>query len=328
MLTKNLTKKSSHIKINRTKELALRLGIPLKTLEDVAQHIQSHSQPFQKKVGHKIRTLYTTSASLAHIHKRIEQEILDKFDFPTEFKGGIKGRSLLDNAKVHSHKINTASIDIKNFFPSVKPGRIYKAFYSLGCAPKVANLLTTFVSVDGHLPQGFATSPKVAYLVLIGANKRIKNFLVKYGVAVSFWIDDINISGSYPVKKLLPAIKKIVSQEDFIAHKDKGPMYRSNRQTVTGIVVNDKPAPIKQNREDTRKILYLCEKYGIKSYIRKYISESITVKNFVLKMSGRISYMISIDKKKYTPWAQKWNTTVKDNGLGIYLKSTYKQKTT
>ena len=194
--------KLKDIRINTLKELSLRLGIELAILQDVAKYINLHYEKFPKRIGKKERMLYKTDYSLGKIHNRIERRLLDRFDFPPSIQGGIKGRSLLTNTKPHAEKMNVGHFDIKNFFPSVKPRRVYNAFNKLECSPDVAHLLARLVTADEHLPQGFGTSTKIAALILLNADKRLSIFLKKYGIKHTIWVDDITVSGKYPIKKL------------------------------------------------------------------------------------------------------------------------------
>lgn len=308
-------RKLSSINIKRPRELSLRLSVPLNILVSVSENMQLHCWSFEKKVGKKVRTLHNVSPELKGIHEKIDKEILDRFDYPTNFQGGIKGGSLKSNALPHSGKRNIGNFDLKNFFPSVKPSHIYKVLVSLGSSPDVARLITRLVTADSCLPQGFITSPKVAGLVLLKMNKRLEKLFASHGARHTFWIDDLTVSASFPIEKLKPIIKKIAEQEGFIIHKDENtPTYHNERQMVTGAVVNTKPSVPKEKRMATEKTVYLCEKQGIRAYWREYIKPTLGLQKFTESTRGKISSMIAIDPK-YRSLAVRWEYLVKVNGL-------------
>lgn len=312
---KKSPRKLSTISIKRPKELSLRLGIPLDILVSVSENMHLHCWSFEKKVGKKVRTLHNVSPELKGIQEKIDEEILDRFDYPESFQGGIKGGSLRANALPHSGKRNVGNFDLKNFFPSVKPSRVYKAFISLGSNPDVARLITRLVTADNCLPQGFLTSPKVAALVLLKMNKRLETLFSSYGAKHTFWIDDLTVSASFPIEKLKPIIKKIANQEGFIVHKDEdSPTYNNKRQMVTGAVVNTIPSVPKERRNDIKKVVYLCEKGGIRAYWRDHIKPRASLKKFVESTRGKISSMIAIDPK-YRSLADRWEAITKLSGL-------------
>lgn len=296
------------IRINTLREFSLRLGIRLDVLEDAADHIDLHYYNFVKKRGEKERKIYDADHGLRKIHKRIEERILDRFDFPSSIQGGIKGGSLRANAQPHTGQINVGHFDIKNFFPSVKPSRIYNILTGLGCSPDVARLFTRLVTADGHLPQGFGTSTKVAALVLLNADKRITNFLKKYGMRHTIWVDDLAISGSYPIKKLSSAVRKILQQEGFRSHKEEI-VYANQRQLVAGVVVNTKPSVRKEVRQEVEDTIFRCERVGIRSYLRE-TRQRMRVEDFIQKINGRLGNMLAIDGAKYSPLYERWRRIV------------------
>lgn len=308
-------RKLSTINIKRPKELSLRLGIPLDILVSVSENMQLHCWSFEKKVGKKVRKLYNVSPELKGIHEKIDKEILDRFDYPKNFQGGIKGGSLRSNALPHSGKRNVGNFDLKNFFPSVKPSHIYKILVSLGSSPNVARLITRLATADGCLPQGFLTSPKIAGLVLLKMNRRLEQLFSSSGAKHTFWIDDLTVSASFPIEKLKPIIKRIAEQEGFIVHKDENsPTYNNKRQMVTGAVVNTTPSVPREKRVATEKIVYLCEKQGIRTYWREHIKPRLALQKFVESTRGKISSMVAIDQK-YKSLATRWGSLVKISGL-------------
>lgn len=300
-----VAKHFDRIEIKTTGHLASRLGVPLAVLEDLAAHSDLHYDKFDKQVGKKVRTLYMADASLTRIHKLIQKHLLDTFNYPLSLQGGIKQRSLSTNASPHTGKKNVGRFDIKNFFPSVRPKRVYNTFVALGCAPDVARMLTRLVTADNHIPQGFKTSPKIAALVLLSADRRLRPFLKKYGIRESVWVDDFILSGDYPIKKLAPAVRKIFQQEGFVSHKEDV-MYANQRQIVTGAVVNAKVGVLKEMRKLVMAIVHGSEKFGVKEYYKHSVKEKTSLRKFIQQVDGQLSHMMALDKAKYTPLQARW----------------------
>ena len=194
-------KKRQFLNINTTNELALQLKMPIDFLVKIAEQIDGNYITFKKedKKG-KERKLFNGSKSLKTIHKRINK-LLDCIEYPSSIQGGIVGRSILTNALPHVGKKYVANFDIANFFPSTDYHVVYNAFQFQKCSPDVSRLLTKLTTADAHLPQGFATSPKISGLILFEIEMRLMNLLSRYGLKYSFWIDDLTVSGNYPIKK-------------------------------------------------------------------------------------------------------------------------------
>lgn len=311
-----MKKQLESIKINRTKELAHQIGVPLTVIEDVLVNKEKHytKRKWQDKKG-KERDFYQASPELEAIQEKLLKKILYRLNLPDSFQGAVRGRSLASHAAIHSNKKNIAVFDVKKFFPSVKPEKVFFTFRDLGCQPEVANMIKDLVTAEGHLPQGFKTSPFVSVLVLGKTDKRLGGFLKKIGFKHSFWIDDLTVSGNATINsKICNYIKKIFQRDGFVVHKDENnPISQSERQTVTNIVVNKKPNLIKVKRDDIEKAIYICGLIGIRDFRRQYYPE-ITLGQVVDKVSGQLSHYVGIrTDKRYL--LEEWKKLLELSGL-------------
>jgi len=235
----------------------------------------------------------------------LDKKIFNRYNFPKSLQGGNSGRSLSSNANIHFGKKNVAHFDIKSFFPSISPKRVYETFINLGSSPDVARLLTRLVTAQGHLPQGFITSPKMSALVLLSLDKRLVKLFKKFGLKHSFWIDDLCISGSFPIDKLYKIIERIFKQEGFTINPLKiDYKYSNKRQVVTGVIVNKKPDLAREKRKYLEKILYICKKYGLDNFLNKSGHDQSFIKSF----TGELSYAVSINPIKYRPLLEEWKS--------------------
>jgi hypothetical protein len=292
-------KKRQFLKINTIEELGYQLGLPGAFLIRTAGHIKHCYKKFTDidKKG-KERTFYKVNNDLKKIHRKINK-LLDTLDYPVNIQGGIVGRSIHTNASIHAHKKYVANFDIKNFFPSVRFKTVYRAFRMQNCTPDVSRMLTRFTTADAELPQGFATSPKASGLVLLNVNRRLTILFKKYGLAHTFWIDDLTISGHRPIQKFQKLINKIFRQERFTLHDDpKKTKFTSSkeRQTCTGLVINQEPNAEKSIREKVRKELYLCTKFGVVNYLKEHDLQ-VDKEKYLMSLRGKISFLTAANKK-------------------------------
>ena len=292
-------KKRAYLKINTTKELGLQLGLPEAFLIRTAGHIDQCYKKFADtdKKG-KERIFYKVNTNLKKIHRKINK-LLDALEYPVNIQGGIVDRSIHTNASIHSGKRYVANFDIKNFFPSVKFKTVYRAFHMQNCTPDVSRILTRLTTADTALPQGFATSPKVSGLVLLNVNRRLTILFKKYGLAHTFWIDDLTISGHRPIQKFQKLLNKIFLQEGFTLHDDpKKIKFTSSeeRQMCTGLVINQEPNAEKNVREKIRKELYLCTKFGVANYLKEH-GLQVDKEKYLMSLCGKISFLTAANKK-------------------------------
>jgi len=299
-------------KIITEDDLSEVLNIPLGRLKEIARDINKHYRFTKIRTGkkNKLRDTFIAKPELRRIHDSININILDKIDFPIEIRGGVRGRSVSSNASVHQNKINIACFDIKDFYPSTPPAKVFRSFTSIGISPKPARLLTRLVTLDS-LPIGFATSPKLSALVLIKLSRRIKNFVKKFNVEHSIWIDDLTLSGNYPLKKLRSGIKTIVKDEGYRLNEEKTEFrYRRQPQFVNSINVNGELTATKERVERVKLAIHISKKYGIKSYINKH-EPGTTVDELKRKMAGRLGNLMSINRSKYEKLKKEWKDVVK-----------------
>ena len=250
----------------------------------------------------KKRELYDAKPKLKKVLKQIDKKILDVIPLPDQFQGGIKGKSLRTNAERHVKKQAILKIDIKDFFPSISPDKVFKAFKKLQwsdeCA-EIISILTTVREPSPHLPQGFSTSPKVAALVLIDFERRLHYLAERYNWKYTFWVDDITISGNLPVLKFKNTIVKILKSEGFDVRSNKIDTLTSNMQLiVNSVVVNQFPNIPRKKRNEIKDELYYIQKFGPRNHLsRKGIAATeesiIKLKNHLL---GNIHFVMGINK--------------------------------
>lgn len=153
-------------------------------------------RPFQIKPRSQPRQIDNPLKNLTWAQKRLNRRLLAPTCFPEHVFGGIRKRSVLDNAEYHNGAALLVTIDIKQCFPSITNKHVYDIWRELlGCAPPVASLLTRLTTFDRHLPQGAATSPMLANLLIWMIDAPIRVACEDLGVVYSTWIDDLAFSG-------------------------------------------------------------------------------------------------------------------------------------
>jgi RNA-directed DNA polymerase len=106
----------------------------------------------------KTREIMKPAPDLMLVQRLIKLKILDLAPLPSDVvMAFVRGRSIADNARVHSAKAVVVKFDIKDFFPSINFGQVFEVFSSLGHgqieARTLAFITTTPVQVGGTLSQ-------------------------------------------------------------------------------------------------------------------------------------------------------------------------------
>jgi hypothetical protein len=181
------------------KHLSLRLGLPIERLQFFADNKSKNVRQIvltQVRNGRsKERTVHNPSDEYKDLLRRIHRQFLRQANLPEGVLGGVVGKCVTELVAQHCHQEAVFSIDLKNFFPSIKSGRVFNLFLKMGCLHEVAGLLTDLVTLDGSVPQGFPTSPMLANLAAFGLDCQQLQICRSQSIRRTRWIDDIVFSG-------------------------------------------------------------------------------------------------------------------------------------
>ncbi len=223
---------------------------------------------------------------LAEVQRRVRRHVLDALPVHEAAHGFRRGRSIHTCARPHSGQDLVVRLDLAGFFPTVTATRVRSLLDLAGYPPAVsaaiAGILTTRTPVDvlrsaptrsamlghlagTHLPQGAPSSPSVANAVTHHLDRRLSGLAVALGANYTRYADDLAFSGdaSMPLHRLLPGVRRIVTDEGFRLRDDKTsvkPAYRQQR--VAGLVVNAAPAVARAEYDELRAVLRNCARTG------------------------------------------------------------------
>jgi retron-type reverse transcriptase len=250
-----------------------------------------------KNNGSGTRTLSLPSIDLKYLQRWILNHILYKVKAHEYAIGFVAGKSTVENARYHINQEYVLKMDIKDFFSSISGGRVYGLFKSMGYSPNVALTLTNLCIYNNSLPQGAPTSPYISNLICRKLDQRLKLLCQKRKLRYSRYADDITISGGKKVKKTISYVKKIMEEEGFRSNESKTKLiYKSIRQQVTGIVVNEKLSIPKTMYKSLRQDIYYMKKFGVSSHLdKKGLQHKSHVKEHYF---GLANYMMKIDREK------------------------------
>ena len=257
--------------LNSLKDLSLTIGYPSAAIKYFASAKASNVKKLeikQVKDGRiaKVRQVYNPSPEYKKLLRAINKMLQQRVTPPEGVLGGFLGKCIADMAVKHCDQEAVFSLDLKDFFPSIKSGRVVKMFNRAGCIPIISGLLTDLVTLDGSLPQGFPTSPIIANLVAYGLDMQHLDQCGKCNIRRTRWIDDIIFSGrSTDLKNNMMAFMGAIAPHGFkLNYKKTTYKVRANHPIVTGLDVKGKTphVPIAVI-ERVREILVECKSSGV-----------------------------------------------------------------
>jgi len=266
-----------------------------------------------KKKNNKLRTLSEPLPSLKEIQTWILNNILYNIPISKFAKAYIPNRNILDNTRYHRNKEKVLSLDIKDFFPSIKRTNIENIFLGQGYSSNVSNLLSKLCCCDESLPQGAPTSPYLSNIYLNNFDALIAEYCIEKSIRYTRYADDIAFSGDFNEQPLMDLIVIELGKIGLFLNPNKVKvMGKDERQIVTGIVVNSVIQIPKYQRNEIRKEIYYIKKFGLDEHL---IRTANTRKNYIKHLIGKIDYAAFINPKDEE--MQQYKTYLYENFVNI-----------
>ncbi len=275
--------------IHNATEFAEAVGITTKQVSWLSYHRVTaqtdHYSRFQipKRKG-GFRTIAAPKPLLRKAQSWLLKNILEKIPVTDSAKAFRPNCSVADNAKAHQGAGVLVKMDLQDFFPSVKFKRVKGLFQMLGYNEGIASIFALictdaarinaqlgdknfYVALgERYLPQGACTSPAISNIICYRLDKRMKGLADKLGFNYTRYADDLAFSHSnkdQAVSRLIKCAKTIIYKENFILHPDKLVVLRPHhRQSLTGVVINEKPNLSRRDLKRFRSFLHHYDRYG------------------------------------------------------------------
>jgi RNA-directed DNA polymerase len=244
-----------------------------------------------------IRVLEAPKRQLKGIQRRLLDEVVSVVPPHDAACGFRPGGSVRSYAAPHAERPVVLRLDLEAFFASVTVARVYGIWRAAGYPEPVAHclagLMTSVLPLSAwravprpadeglldahwrlgrrlavpHLPQGAPTSPAVANLAAFGLDVRLSALAESWGGRYTRYADDLAFSGGRTwgtgTSRLLDIVDEIVRDEGFRLNPRKtGVMPRAGRQTLGGLVVNQRPRVARADVDVLRAILHNCRRDG------------------------------------------------------------------
>ena len=262
----------------------------LKSYADPSKKVARRYKTFYipKKNG-KLREISAPNRNLKEILYYLNMMLGEVYQASPSAMGFVKGRSIVDNAKLHIGQNYVLNLDLSDFFTSISQSRVCKRLqlapfnFNEDVAKIISGLCCKKVVKDqkkGYvLPQGAPTSPLLTNAVCDFLDKKLRRLSFSHGVKYSRYADDMTFSSMHNVYQedsdFMKSLFSFIEEERFTVNPEKTRLQkRGERQEVTGLTVNDKVNTAHKYTRELRNILYMWEKYGYKdayaSFYRHY----------------------------------------------------------
>lgn len=282
----------------------------LALLYSLSNHIQRHYRETRiPKKGGGSRRLLVPDGLLKGVQRNILHHCLDGRSISAHACAYRRGRSPIDNAAPHAGGEKgrlLLKLDIRNFFDSILFPRVYGAAFPESLfPPAAAGLLTHLCCCYDRLPQGAPTSPAISNLVMRPFDDYIGKWCEARQITYTRYCDDLAFSGLFDAGEVYRKVRGMLEAMGFTLNPRKTVVANQGmRQTVTGLVVNERVRTSAQYRRKIRQEIYYCLRYGVREHLKAVGSlsgketeaEAATKEQaFLQSLFGRIAYVLQTE---------------------------------
>lgn len=274
---------------------------------------------WRPKAAGGLRLIEVPKGELKAAQRRLLDGLLVHVPVHEACAGFAPGRSAPAHAALHAGQAVVLRLDLRDFFASITAARVRAVFatlgYPAGTAAALAALATTRVprsELDrlcregrldpaaarrlsaSHLPQGAPCSPALANLCAFGLDLRLDGLAWTFGARYSRYADDLTFSGPAALRARVGALRAwaqaICLDEGFQPHPGKTRVMPAHRrQVVTGIVVNQRPNPVRVDFDRLKAVLHRCVLHGPDAENRERHPD------FKAHLQGRIAWVAQLN---------------------------------
>ena len=239
-----------------------------------------------KKKNGEFRSIDAPCPELKNVQQALNFVLEEVYNPNAAAMGFVRNRSVVTNAQVHLGQNFVYNIDLKDFFPSISSGRLYKRLMVKPfCLNKeVAGIISDLCCYKkgNHkvLPQGAPTSPTITNIICERLDIKLTRLAKAYGLKYTRYADDITFSGMRNLfaedGKFCTSMRNIIeNEENFKINSNKTRLcHRRMRQEVTGLTVNSKT---NVSRKYIKQLRPLIHNWEVKGYAE---AQSIFVKQY------------------------------------------------
>ena len=296
-------------------ELSRFMRMNLSEIESILNEPQYKRFKVKKKKGGK-REICAPEPILKKIQKRLNYflqayylclrpEAVHGFTVNPHYLG--QRCNIAENAKMHTGKKHIANIDLKDFFTSIAAWQVKDIFTSeiFGYSEQLATALTLLTTYEGKLPTGAPSSPVLSNFICLKLDQDLAGFCTLKGLTYSRYADDMTFSSDSLISsdEILDIIS-IIQENGFKINEKKLRLKKANqKQTVTGLTVNEKVNVERKLLKKTRAMLHDLSMNGVYVAARKHFKiegdvQARLLVRFINRLEGYINFIGQVRGKE------------------------------
>jgi len=214
-------------------------------------------------------------------------------------------------AQYHVGKKCVVSIDLKDYFTSIKQHDVYFMLQQLGVADKPARTISELCTYGSYVPQGALTSPKISNIISSCTfGPILKQFCDHKGYSMTIYADDVTISSTshMDIGEVISFVRDTVRSFRFKVNESKTKIMTSGRrQYVCGVVVNAKSNLPVEERRLLKNQIHSLKIRGVEETARL---NEIEPERLVPHLQGRIGWFTQLNPTMGLKYQQRLNEAI------------------
>lgn len=251
-----------------------------------------------KRNSDERRIIAHPSKELKFIQRVIINQLSEKLPIHNAAKAYTKGLSIKDNAKPHANSKYLLKMDLKDFFPSIKPELFFKECHRHNI---------TFTELDKELLEGFLfwkprrakksvlsigapSSPLISNFILYNFDENISRYCNSLGIKYTRYADDLTFSTNkkdvllkFPAK-VRKTLTSLYDGQIKVNLKKTVLSSKAHNRHVTGITLTNEGG-LSVGRDTKRKL---------SASIHRFTLQKLTDED-ILKLQGNLAHAVFIE---------------------------------
>lgn len=270
------------------------LGIRTQTLYALSNSIEKQYRHVKiAKHDGSCRNLSVPGEQLKRVQRSIAEKILIHIPISPYAAAYRYGASVQKNAQPHVGKQKLLKLDILHFFDSIRYATVKdKVFSANRFSEPIRILLSMLCYYRDVLPQGAPSSPAITNIIMREFDDTVGKWCSQKNISYTRYCDDMTFSGDFSSKEVINFVQNELRKMGFVLNNKKTAVIpASKRQTVTGMVVNEKLSVPAFYRRSLRQEIHYCKKYGVASHLLK-TNRTISEEQYLQSVLGKINFVL------------------------------------
>ena len=276
--------------------LARDLDIPAQTLYALSNNLDRHYRTVKipKRDGTQ-RTLSIPDEALKKTQRAIAGKLL-AYEQISQYATAYRPTSgIWKNALPHIRKAKLLKLDILHFFDSILYSTVKdRVFPATRYSEPNRILLAMRCYYRDALPQGAPTSPAISNIILRDFDETVGAWCAERKIAYTRYCDDLSFSGDFDEQAVIEYVTVQLKALGFSLNRRKTVVKtNAQQQSVTGIVVNQKPNISSAYKREIRQAVFYCKKLGVSEHLQR-IGSTQPPQAYLRSLLGKINYVLQI----------------------------------